>query len=593
MPHLLDFLTLILTHRCREDCFFCFVDKDNLSISASNALKAADFFLKAPGTEKTIKFFGGDPLLEFNTLKQTVNFCEKKARELDKRVNFILPTPGTVLDKNALDFIRRHDIQLVLNSSQIRAISKPLIKKALAFPFTTLTVNITPASVRHLTASLKEYCSLGFSRFNLLPIYYIKWPAGRIQALEREFKRVRVFYQKHPEVYFKNFELSGEVPLFNSCLTCDVSGELFAGNAVLFKSLAVFRDDLLLGDIRKIGSHDKLPEQAKPLQEIVEKAFPAGVLRDTFRLDRVLNSFLGSLHRAVKMADIKLGNSCNNSCKFCVRKKKGEAILNKTGAQVIKNLIEARPECQGVVFTGGEPSIRKDLLELVSYASRLGYERIQVQSNGRMFSYKDLCQRAVEAGVTEFELAIHGHIPQLHDYLTSAEGSFYQVVNAIKNIKSLGLPVFTNTVINKSNYRHLAQIAQLLVGLGVDQFQFAFAHALGQAAENFDSVVPRMSMVIPYAKKGLQIGINAGVRVMTEAIPYCLLGEYRKYAAENIIPSTRIFELFGKVMDFDKVRLKMAKAKGPDCRKCKFYAGCEGIWGEYPQKFGWEEFKPV
>jgi hypothetical protein len=46
-------------------------------------------------------------------------------------------------------------------------------------------------------------------------------------------------------------------------------------------------------------------------------------------------------------------------------------------------------------------------------------------------------------------------------------------------------------------------------------------------------------------------------------------------------------------MDFDKVRLKMAKTKGPNCRKCKFYASCEGIWGEYPEKFGWEEFKPV
>ena len=582
-----------MTHRCRENCFFCFVDKDNLSIGVSKALKAADLFLKAPGTEKTIKFFGGDPLLEFKTLKQTVNFCEKKARELGKRVNFILPTPGTVLDKKALDLIQRHNIELILNSSQIRDISKPIIKKALTLTFTTLTVNVTPASVRHLSASLKKYYSLGFNRFNLLPVYYIKWPPGGIKALERELKKIGVFYRKHPAVYFKNFELSGEVPLFNSCLTCDVSGELFASNAVLFKSLAVFRDDLLVGDIRKIGSHDKLAKQAKPLQEIVEKAFPADILRSTFRLDRALNSFFGSLRRPVKMADIKMGNSCNNSCKFCVRRKKGEVVPNKTGAQVIKNLIEARRECQGVVFTGGEPSIRKDLFELISYARRLGYERILVQSNGRMFSYKDFCQRAIEAGVNEFELAIHGHIPQLHDYLTSAEGSFYQVVNAIKNIKSLGVPVFTNTVITKSNYRHLDQIARLLVDLGVDQFQFAFAHALGQAAENFDSVVPRMSMVVPYAKKGLQIGINSGVRVMTEAIPYCLLGEYGDYAAENIIPSTRIFELFGKVMDFDKVRLKMAKTKGPNCRKCKFYASCEGIWGEYPEKFGWEEFKPV
>ena len=238
-------------------------------------------------------------------------------------------------------------------------------------------------------------------------------------------------------------------------------------------------------------------------------------------------------------------------------------------------------------------AIRSDFFDIVSYAKRLGFEAIQVQTNGRIFAYNEFCQKTIEAGVNEFGVAIHGHQHQLHDYLTSSPGSFYQTVQAIRNIKKSGLAVFTNTVINKSNYRHLPQIAKLLVSLGVDQFQFAFVHALGSAGENFDSIVPRVSMVAPYVKEGLEIGIRSGMRVMTEAIPRCLMGKYREYISEKIIPSTKIYEFDNEIINFDEIRPDMAKSKGKNCKKCIYFSDCEGVWREYPRRFGWGEFIPV
>jgi hypothetical protein len=76
---------------------------------------------------------------------------------------------------------------------------------------------------------------------------------------------------------------------------------------------------------------------------------------------------------------------------FCVQadnKCKG----NRTFDEIKANLIDSKNRCEGVVLTGGEVTIRNDFLEIVAYAKKLGYESIQIQSNGRMFSSMEFCK---------------------------------------------------------------------------------------------------------------------------------------------------------------------------------------------------------
>ena len=176
-----------------------------------------------------------------------------------------------------------------------------------------------------------------------------------------------------------------------------------------------------------------------------------------------------------KRVDIKTGFICNNNCRFCVQadnKCKG----NRSFEEIKKDLIDSRKRCNGVVLTGGEVTIRKDFFDIVKLAKELGYEIIQIQTNGRMFASLDFCKKTIQAGATEFSPAIHGYCKEQHDFLTRTKGSFAQTVKGIKNLRSLGVYVLTNTVVVKSNYRDLPEIAKLLVKLDVDQFQFAFVH---------------------------------------------------------------------------------------------------------------------
>ena len=290
--------------------------------------------------------------------------------------------------------------------------------------------------------------------------------------------------------------------------------------------------------------------------------------------------------------DIKTGFDCNNKCLFCVQGDKRYEYGSKSTEEVKEQLEENRQHADALVFTGGEVTIRKDFFELVRFAKELDYRVIQIQTNGRAFANMEFVERTMEAGATEFSPAIHGHTPELHDYLVHAPGAFRQTVKGVQNLKKMGGIIILNSVITRPNFRHLPQMARLFVALRIDQFQFAFIHAVGSGEKNFKQMTPRKSLVEPYVKQGLAIGIKGGCRVMTEAIPYCFMKGFEAYVAERIIPRTRIVDADWVVEDYTEFRETEGKLKGPPCAECTWNKVCEGPWREYPEAFGWDEFEP-
>ena len=294
--------------------------------------------------------------------------------------------------------------------------------------------------------------------------------------------------------------------------------------------------------------------------------------------------------------DLKVGFSCNNNCIFCAQAHKRH--LGDRSTEELKKDLESALEngCTEVVFTGGEPTIRKDIFELVAYAKDLGYKLIQIQTNGRMFYYKKFVEKIIRVGATEFSPAIHGYNSKIHESQTRAPGSFKQTITGIKNLKELGQYVITNSVITKINYKTLPQLARLLIDLKVDQFQFAFVHPCGNAWKNFDIVVPRKTEVAPFIHKALDIAKDAGYKpgqVMVEAFPFCFMQGYESFCSELYIPKEEVRDPEMVIKQFENWRIQIGKKKFPQCKNCKFELICEGPWKEYPERFGSEEFKPV
>ena len=295
-----------------------------------------------------------------------------------------------------------------------------------------------------------------------------------------------------------------------------------------------------------------------------------------------------------KRIDIKISFRCNNLCDFCAQGHKRDMYPDRSAKTVTAELKKAYLSgVRSVVFTGGEPSLHPSILDFIRTARKIGFKSVQLQTNGRTLAYPDFCRALLRAGLTEMGPSLHGACAATHDALTGAKGSFTQTVAGIANAANTGLPVLTNTVITSDNYKELPAIAALLISLGVRQYQFAFIHIVGSAAENKKSIVPRKSAVMPYLRKALDLGIRKGVLCYTEAIPFCLMKGYETCVAERLIPAGPVVDADRFIKDYNTYRRTEGKVKGPRCPECKYFEICEGPWREYPELYGWEEFKPV
>ena len=292
-----------------------------------------------------------------------------------------------------------------------------------------------------------------------------------------------------------------------------------------------------------------------------------------------------------KDLNLKTGYLCNNNCLFCAQAD-NKSYGNPSVDDLIAEMTKASEYCNKVIFTGGEPTIRKDILTLIKRAKALGFERLQLQSNVRRLSSREFCCDLISAGINEFAPSLHGHNQELHDMHTCRPGSFSETTKALENLGELKQYVITNTVITSYNYKFLPDIARLLLSYGVAQIQFAYVHSVGNGQTNMDRLAPKMTMVLPYLFTALQTALEGNIKCMAEAFPPCLMGQYRKYCSEQFMPDVEIRDTHYIDPDFGTTRRTKSKVKPVRCKPCLFNGSCEGTWSEYIAKFGDEELLP-
>ena len=157
----------------------------------------------------------------------------------------------------------------------------------------------------------------------------------------------------------------------------------------------------------------------------------------------------------------------------------------------------------------------------------------------------------------------------------------------------LPLPVLIDVQRNDAVPVYLPDLARLFVRAGVAQYQFAFVHLVGAAASAPRALAARKSEAMPYVLEGLRVGREAGVPCYTEAVPLCLLPGFEGHAAERLIPDGPVLDHGVSLDSWESWRVGQGKSKRAECRSCRWDARCEGPWKEYPELFGWDEFRPV
>lgn len=294
------------------------------------------------------------------------------------------------------------------------------------------------------------------------------------------------------------------------------------------------------------------------------------------------------------LVEILAGFSCNLKCRFCSIPE-DHRRRNKSTEEAKRDIREAKEDGAEILgFTGGEPTVRNDIIELVRYAREQGFRTVRIQTNGMRFADKEFTKEIIEAGANYFKFSIHGHKAEIHDYLVQREGAFEKTVQGLKNIRSFNRTVEVNVVLNSYNYRFLPQIVKFLLDLGTSKFVIIYPSYIGIAEDNMEELFVPMSDVVPYVKEGLEIIQDYDLdKALTVSIPPCLLGEeYVEYASSELTDLRTAVQGPDFKVDLDQ-KFDDEKVQGEACKECKYYLLCDGVREEYAEYYGLEELEPI
>ncbi|HWR61861.1 MAG TPA: thioether cross-link-forming SCIFF peptide maturase [Clostridia bacterium] len=115
-------LCLNIAHDCNIRCGYCFASTGDyhggrklMPFSVSSG--AIDFLLETSGSRKRLEvdFFGGEPLMNFDVVRQTVLYAREREKQYGKRIGFTITTNGTLLSREIEEFINENMDNIVLS----------------------------------------------------------------------------------------------------------------------------------------------------------------------------------------------------------------------------------------------------------------------------------------------------------------------------------------------------------------------------------------------------------------------------------------------------------------------------------------------
>ena len=170
--------------------------------------------------------------------------------------------------------------------------------------------------------------------------------------------------------------------------------------------------------------------------------------------------------------DLALTYRCNNDCAHCYNQQhpgtSPEACRGELDTTSWKHILDSLwvLGIPHIIFTGGEPTLRDDLPELIAHAESLG-QITGLNTNGRRLSDPEYVNRLVVAGLDHVQVTLESSHPEVHDAMVGCHGAFKQTVQGIRNALATRLFVMTNTTMLCENQHTLPSTLDFLAALGV------------------------------------------------------------------------------------------------------------------------------
>lgn len=246
------------------------------------------------------------------------------------------------------------------------------------------------------------------------------------------------------------------------CPTClkKIGAEILEvdGQIVMEKRCEVhgFFSEILSGDAEYYKRLDRLDQVAEnyvnPTKDVVEGCpYDCGLCQD---------------HKTPSIfVNVDITNRCNMKCPVCFASAGATKRVYEPSFEDLKRILEKMASIKpnppfAIQFSGGEPTLREDLPELINLAKDLGILQIQIATNGKRFSKEpEYIKKLVKSGINTYYLQFDGLNPSSYEKFRGYD-TFPEKKKAIENLRALGETsvVLVPTVSKGVNEEELGEI---------------------------------------------------------------------------------------------------------------------------------------
>jgi len=270
-------LVVLLTHACQLDCRYCSVKKYKADMDIDTLKRAIDLLFTSKKDEKQLQFFGGEPLLRFELLKEGVKYAKSKGK-----VQFILTTNGVGLDRDVIGFLKKHSFVVEMSldgdmKTQLKnrkalsgedyydeVISNMQKLKSEGVKYHVISV-VTPSDIRQLIPNIKTLINHGFENIQINYALGYLWTEEDMTQFFEEMK-------KAPIELVNATKMRREPVVLNAEITVDCNGEIFLETGICLETdFKKLKKDFMLGNLDTITDINTLfPTRSRNFKRLVD-----------------------------------------------------------------------------------------------------------------------------------------------------------------------------------------------------------------------------------------------------------------------------------------------------------------------------------
>jgi len=268
--------------------------------------------------------------------------------------------------------------------------------------------------------------------------------------------------------------------------------------------------------LRKIRGLYRVDE-AKAKQDYEKLVYTISTLAKTEKICPI--SFLGVEkeepfsyeYSAPLRMDMALTFKCQNNCIHCYAGGPHETpeLTTQQWKQAIDRLSDI-----GVfilTFTGGEPTLREDLPELLLYAQNKGMVTGLI-TNGRRLKEKAYVETLEKTGLDFVQVTLESHKAEVHDLMTASPGSWEETVTGIRNAGNSQIYVTTNSTLSKYNATDFLETVDFIKQLDVAAFgcnSLIYSGKANAVSQEFALTFDVLNELLPRIRtKAQQLGLK-------------------------------------------------------------------------------------